>query len=237
MLPLLVASVTHAQPNEEVARTLFMEGSDALQAGQVAEACPLFEQSLAEASVPWTARNLGYCYHLAGRELEAVNLLQRVVAGEFGGVSTRTVEEVTAIIATAEARIASLLLHVNPPHAELRIDGEAVEDNPARLDPGRHVVSARSVGYQPAEDVVSLDPGETRELVLHLDTLPIEAEPTEDEGGTTWLPWVLGVGAGLLAVGGVVALVAVLLSEPEPQEDPRGVVPITEVLRAPSLQF
>jgi hypothetical protein len=106
---------------------------------------------------------------------------------------------------------------------ELSVDNQAVmpSDEPLRLDPGEHVVSASASGSRPFEKTVSLAEGESQTVTVELaqqrqaaapppDAEPeVEREKEEISGGTPTLAIVSLVAGGVgLAIGTGFALAA-----------------------------
>lgn len=94
----------------------------------------------------------------------------------------------------------SLVLTVTPPHAEVRLDGQALDDDAPGLfrreliAPGTHALSVRAPHHVALERSVQIEAGTTAMLSLELDTYERELELS---------PWTWALAGASLVTGGV----------------------------------
>lgn len=136
-----------------------------------------------------------------------------------------------------------LLITVNVDGATVRIDGATVGESPIasqRVTRGHHVIMVSRAGYSGVRREIDIEPGEQERIDLTLE--PADLLPTQvlaaDGSVTTrvepqwyeqWYVWV-GVGAGVLAIAGIIIGVVVATQPPAVVPDPQG-IPL------PSLHF
>jgi len=124
------------------------------------------------------------------------------------------------LYAQARDQVGTVTVHANQPGSEIYVDGspagtEPLED-PVFLDPGNHVVEARSNGFPPARASIVVQPGLAQTVSLTLALVaeparPVEAlpshppspppPPVQPSGTRPGLGWV--VATGVLAAAGL----------------------------------
>lgn len=168
-----------ATPKEDP-DALFDEGNKLMDAGRNAEACPLFERSLALDPSLGTRLNLAICWEKVGRLGSAYRMLRDVatVAHDTGKTKREetAVEHLTAI--RKRASFATITLADEPSAGVVvRIDGRDVTSTDyafVPLDPGEHQVEAIAARKKPFQSVVvvTASEGERHEV----DVPKLEAE-------------------------------------------------------------
>ncbi|WP_438002902.1 hypothetical protein WME89_28725 [Sorangium sp. So ce321] len=115
---------------------------------------------------------LGLCELALRKDREAAGHLAQSLA-QRGALSSSLQRRVEEGLQKAEKRVATLYLAVNPPDAEVLVDGEALERRAPTyevfLEPGHHTVRARLIGHAEAES--SFDAGAGKEHTLALKLL------------------------------------------------------------------
>ncbi|WP_437751403.1 PEGA domain-containing protein [Sorangium sp. So ce1389] len=126
------------------------------------------------------AGELGLCELALRKDREAADHLAQSLK-HHGALSSSLQRRVADGLQKAEERVATLYLGVNPPDAEVLVDGEPL-GRPAStyevfLEPGQHTVRVRLVGH--AEMVSSFDvvAGKVHTLALKLQREPDGAAP------------------------------------------------------------
>ena len=201
----LGSAVASAQPADaatpERARELFQAGVEALDAGRFAEAAPLLERSLALNPRPSVGFNLAFARIGMGQPVEALRVLDRLLAGELGPVDPALSARAEAQRAEASAMIARLDVVTDPVDAEVRIDGRPrASAVGVELDPGPHVVDVSADGFVGRQGTLSLLPGSRHVERVVLAPAPAP-EPVEE---SAWL-W------GTLAAVGAAAVIAIVI--------------------------
>ena len=212
---LLIATATaRAQDDRERARELFDQGTTAFAEGRYTDAIRDLRASLERFESKGTAFNLAGAYRGAGRTTEAVDVFDRLLAGAYGAMSEEELGQTRALRAETQGELGHIRLTVErPPIAEVRIDGERVEDTVSgvgnyAVDAGAHVVQARAQGFEVSERRVRVQGGATRDLTLALDAIPeLTLEPTTELYEEPWL-WVV---VGLLVLGAAGLTVGLVL--------------------------
>jgi tetratricopeptide (TPR) repeat protein len=222
--PSAAAAKPKAEPTEDVdtARSHFKLGVDSYRDGDLTTALIEFKRAYAIAPNYRLLYNLGQ----VSRELrdypEAERYFREYLTQGSGEIDAPRRQEVENDIAKATARIASLVITVNEPNAEVFVDdvsvGHAPLGNVVRVSAGQRRISATLEGRQPMTKVVDTAGGET--LVVKLDLQPIATqvvtrEVVRPESVATAGPSIptaaIVFGAGTIALGagaGVMAFLA-----------------------------
>ena len=148
--------------NAQDARSRFNEGNIALEASRFADARDHFRASLALERNAATAFNLAIALTRTGELVEAVDLFNGLLEGDFGRIDRAQRGQVDTLRQDAVRGVAVLTVELPPVSGlEIRIDGQRAL-SPARLDPGSHVVLVTTAVHQPVEATLELDRGERR---------------------------------------------------------------------------
>ena len=197
------------------ARVVYERGLEDVEAGRWADALEAFSAAYRLSGVAPALFNAATAMRALGRNVEAREALDRLLAEHDD------LDETVRVVATqmreeVAARVAILELAGIPEGAAdlaIRVDANPVADTGARplpvdVDPGyrRLAVESRALGRFAWEGDVAEG--------AHV---PIEVELERDDGGIPW--WVFAGGAALV-VGAAIVVVAVLASgENEPEHD------------------
>jgi hypothetical protein len=168
----LQATAVHAQSAEGAtaapvspARQAFAEGRRLAAAGNYAEACPKFEESLRLEVGVGTQFNLADCWERTGRTASAQALfLGAAASAKAAGQTDR--EQVLRDRATAlEPRLTRLVIEVTSTDPKLIVKrGELPLESSSwgkavAVDPGKYVISAKAPGKRPWQKTVDLTIG------------------------------------------------------------------------------
>ena len=193
-LSLSVAPAAEAQPSGQPdhARKLFEEATVALRAGRFAEARDLLRESLALYPNTATAFNLGVALRGTGETAEALDIFEKLEAGEFGELSPAQRREAANLRRAVEEESGRIRVHIEgAPSARIHIDGEPVGEAEAGeafewlVSPGRRVVRGVGPEERRGEVTVDIERGKVTKVKLVLRpegpaTLVLSAERPED---------------------------------------------------------
>jgi hypothetical protein len=145
--------------DEAQAEDLFKQGRAKMDAGQHAEACALFEQSLAFDKAPVTELNLARCYVAIGRVASAwglyVGVADTVDDAELRAIAEKGAREL-------EPRLPRLAVRTVDPDAHIIVDGRRWTRGVGTvIDPGEHQVEVTGEGKEPWRGRVVAVEGET----------------------------------------------------------------------------
>lgn len=171
--------IAWADTPKEDPDALFDEANKLMDAGRDAEACPLFERSLALDSSLGTRLNLAICYEKIGRLGSAYRLLREVsqVAHDTG--KNKREETAQEHLKALRASASFVIISVADPAAEpvVRVDGVPVAKADyafTPLDPGPHVIEAIASRKKPFSTTITV--AASREEKHELTIPPLEAE-------------------------------------------------------------
>jgi hypothetical protein len=165
-----------ATSSEDVARakTLFDDGSRAMQSGRFAEAVTALRASLDASPRSATAFNLAVALRGTGDSLAAIALFDALLAGKYGALDASKEQGVTELRDATKRDLATLSILVRGAPSEVRIDGKdptsltegmRVE---RRVNPGKHRVIVVATDRETADREVDLKPGATATLEIDL---------------------------------------------------------------------
>lgn len=171
--------------DKAAADTLFNEGKKLIAAGDNAEACAMFEASLAKASQLGTQLALASCYEKIGKTASAWAEFRAAASAASKAHDQRqrfAEEHATAL----EARLSKILIKLEPGY---RVDGLVVKRDGAAVsmvefgaavpvDPGDHTIEANAPGWMPWSTKVSVAPapGVIQVVVPALGKAPVRVE-------------------------------------------------------------
>lgn len=149
-----------AAATKAAARTCFDRGLAASNDQRLIDAVAEFERAYALWPDFHVLYNIGKVRAALGRSVGAVDAYRGYLAGNAAEIDAGRRREVEDAIARAEARVATLTVHVSADGAEVRLDGRLLGTSPlasaVRVDEGHHTIEAFLPGA----------PGELRELEL-----------------------------------------------------------------------
>ena len=220
--------VADSQSVEE-ARRLFDAGNEAANREQLALAATCFEASLGAHPDPGTAFNLAHTLGGQGRLLAAEDTLLDALRGAFGTIRNEDEPRFTELLDEVREGIAVLRLNITgAERASVRIDGEAAgvvtgaAPLEVRLDPGQHLMVARTSDGRSIERDLRMARGDHEQSELQFETgesttTTSSAEITGGGDEVGW--WILFSALGAALVAGVTIAIVVAV-QPERVTDP-----------------
>jgi hypothetical protein len=198
------------------ARELFQDGVAIETGGDYAGALKKFKEVAAVKKTPQVLFHIALCEEKLGKLAEALEVYNQAsaAAGKDPKLAEvkRTVDEAAQGL---EKRVPKLKVKrgKGARSASVVVDGQKLETGallePLRLNPGKHVITARARGKDNFKAEVELAEGEQRSLVIKLDNFEDGDDDPGDEpdpppptpgGERSALPYVIG-GAGLVSLG------------------------------------
>jgi hypothetical protein len=212
----LVAEAAWSLPGQPTpAETVFREGREAAQRGDMATACAKFGESVQLARAPGPLMNLADCEEKAGRLVGAAKLWKEAIEKLEPG--DKRLPFATERAAALDKKLPRLTVRVTPEtsDAQIEINGARVPPSEARapqpVDPGvLHKVVVRA-GARTERAEITMGEGERREVIvaLGLDNAAAGRPPAPAEGSGSGMRTAgfitAGVGVAGLAVFGVTA--------------------------------
>lgn len=223
--------------NKAAARDLAIEGIKLAQAGQCEEAVPKLTRAEKLYHAPTILTWIGQCQIQMGQYVEGTETLNSVIREKISTDSPAAYHDAQTkareLVQKAQPKIAKLTIEVAPPELEgleVKVDDRAISaalvGAPRPTDPGTHVVTISAPGYKAASQEIKLEEGgkETITFTLERDpnaatgavatteTAPADEAQSADSGGgiAPWIGWTtIGVGAALMAGGGVMGMMAI----------------------------
>lgn len=216
--------------DKERARTLFIQGAEAVEAGRAEGGLPLLLEAESLFHAPTHLLYIARAQAATGKLLEARQTYKRLAAEKLPAKASRPFLEAQATgkteLAALEARIPRVVVEVEPEAAGLQVtlDSAALPralGEPVEVDPGDHTVAAKAPGYLDAKVTVAAPEG--RETVVHVVLSPIAKsggartdtpEGPAADGGPSGLRIasiaLMAVGGAGLAAGGAMGIVSLL---------------------------
>jgi hypothetical protein len=177
---------SQARADELEGRRLLELAVHARDEGRLEEARELLVRSLVEHRWSYPAFELGSVLAAMGRPVEAVEVFESLLRGEYGEVTGEARTNIEIALESARPRIARIVIAWRGASEPIvRIDGAVVENarNGAALDvdPGRHIVALETDSAR-TERTVDVGAGEAQSLEIDLvrerdGRLHIESDP------------------------------------------------------------
>jgi len=168
-VPAFAAEPTASE--KATARALFDEGRRLVEAGQVAQACPKFEESQRLDPGSGTQFNLADCWERENRTASAWTLFLEVASAMKAAGQTSREQAARERAAALEKRLSRLKIVVDRevPGLEIRRDGEVVGKATWGLalpvDPGTHRIEVSAPGSKPWSERVEVAAGPSERAV------------------------------------------------------------------------
>lgn len=138
------------------AKAKFDHGRELVKAGNSAEACPLFEESLRLAPALGTKLNLAICWAAVGRLVDAQHLFEVLIKETEVAEQPQRLQLAREGLEGVKRRVAHLKIDASalPPGEVIELDGTPIDPSDVRtVDPGRHAIHAAHA--MPAEIEIS----------------------------------------------------------------------------------
>lgn len=244
LAPVALARAQETAPSSDEARalearTLFEEGVRASREERWAEALDFFRRSRALVPRPSTLFNVAIALDRLGRVRASIAAIDEYLEISDPEADAADRREAMRLRVEAEARLARLVLRVDPPDARVTLDGAPLEGEGERatpVDPGDHVIVASAPGRLEQRLELTLRPGAEVERVLALapaavettsEVVPAESVAPPPPRSTSLAEdpvlWAI-LGAGVAVAAGVAIGVGVhVASAPQPYGGTLGV--------------
>jgi tetratricopeptide (TPR) repeat protein len=225
-------SKPYSQEQKE-ARVLFEQGMALSEEGKWAEALAAFQKAYTLNPLPVIRYNIAFNLRALGRYVEAKNHLAALLKDmpTLKPPLKKTLQEdIKQLHEEVLSKLVQLRLIVDPPDAEIQIDGSTVawsEQYKIELDPGKHVFVLKKEGYETTSVSKTLSPSDT-ELSLKApqkETKMIEVVKTVERSEPPERPlyrrfWFWTATGAALVGGGVVLYLVTRPSPAAPREAP-----------------
>lgn len=219
------------------ARTLFDDAVDALREEDYPTALAALQTSWALNPRPIVMFNIANCQRALFDYPAAIASFQTYLEVGAATEPADRMEDARGRIAELEARVGQVVLTVDPPGAQVLVDGRDAGTTPLheplRLGPGSHVLELRRDGFESFRRELTVEQGERVEVVAVLvPAAPVVAAPAEPpevpleppaeepaDGGvaSSWWLWTI---VGAVVVGGAVTAGVLLWpSDESPADD------------------
>ncbi|MEI8255060.1 MAG: PEGA domain-containing protein [Deltaproteobacteria bacterium] len=154
----------------EEARRHFEQGVNYAQESRWPDAIRELEAARDIRATPSVHFNLGLAYRAVGRARDAIAALRLYLTAAGAEADEQRRTEIVSMINQLAASLARIAVHVEPMTAAVTVDGVASPPGAAwlELDAGRHTVVAQADGYRTVTRAVTLSPGRSAELDVHL---------------------------------------------------------------------
>jgi len=180
---LTAGAIAHAQPastsvpGKEHAKRLFEEGVDLEKKGDFAAALAKYKEAELITVTPGLRFHTGYCLEMTGKLVAALDTYEAAdkLARDQNKQEVRSA--ITTRLDPLRARVPQLAVRLTtpvPPATEVHLDGVLVaalllDGKSFRVEPGEHVVTARSAGFKPFSRKVQVPEGLTTTVDVSLE--------------------------------------------------------------------
>ena len=162
-------------------------GVKAFDAGDYERALAAYREAHSLMALPQLSFMIGRCLEVLGQPAEAAAAFERALTESPGAALRQRIESELAEV-REKLRVGRLVLTIDPPGTELRVDGRLVGRaplDPLALEPGTHRLSLSHPERKSLEAIVEIAGGAERSLELTLDARPEPPppEPPPDDVG------------------------------------------------------
>ena len=202
------AATAPAEPESPspVVRALLVEAVAEYDAGHYAEAQALFRRAHELAPSARTLRGLGMAAFELRQYTVALRAFEEALTSSERPLTDEQRAHVEELRERARVFVSTLVVHVRPADAALRVDGSPTALGPEgllRLDPGPHTFDVSHPDHLPRRYELQLEPGGERELEAILEPRPVAPPPDPGPSDRDTL-LALGATAGVIGLLGAV---------------------------------
>lgn len=177
--------------DKDMAKQWLQSGLNSMKAGDWVAAVTDLERSSALSATPESLLNLATCYKSLQRYAEALDVLKRLRQEFDGKLKPNIMDAAFHLEAEVQSQVATLVLSVEPPTAEVSIDGRVSLASSATesylLTPGDHTIEASLAGYRTLTRAVHLAAGAQTSERMVLEPAPGALVVHSDPVGATVL--------------------------------------------------
>jgi len=171
----LLSGSALAEP-PSAAREHFAHGVEQAGLGDFNSAAANFEEAYRLSPHYAVQYNLGQAYAALGKSVEAVHAFEKYLEGGARKISPQRQNDVRQLILSLKRRIGYVALEIDPPEAQLFIDGRAIEAAtpgvPIPLSVGVHGVALTLAGYRAFVGSVTVESQKTVRVEARLERTP-----------------------------------------------------------------
>ena len=183
-----------------IVRALLVEAVASYEAAHYAEAQALFRRAHELAPSARTLRGLGMAAFELRQYGTALRALEDALVATERPLSDEQRAHVEELLARTRVFVTTIVIHVTPPEATLRVDGELEQraaDGRLVLNPGSHTFVFEHPDLQSRTIDLELEPGAEREISVTLEArpAPVSRRPPGPDAG------LVGAGVTLGAIG------------------------------------
>ena len=180
MAVLLVTAPAWADRSaEREAKALFKEASGLAQSGDLTGALDLYQVAYQRFPNPKILVNIGAVLEAMGRDVEAAQTYEKLL--QDAGASRANRAQAEQKLAAMDARLGRLRVEVDPPGAQLLLDGKSIGESgrpvAVRVKPGGHAVLAKKDGFEPSAETIDVVAGQERVVALKLQRMGASPAP------------------------------------------------------------
>ena len=151
---------------------LYTKGKAQFDAGEFLQAHEGFGRAYDLSHQPRLLWNMASASMEAGQRAKAIEELRQFVNLAKGMVPEGRIAQAQEVLADLLRKVVTVTVHLEPPEAQLRVDGRAVSVDQGRaalvLDVGRHDMRSEAPGYEPLEKSFWFSEAAVREEGLKL---------------------------------------------------------------------
>ena len=218
-------------------RAEFQRGQTAYQQGDYDGAIEAWQRAYDADPQPLLLYNLSQAYERLGRLTEAVDALERYLAG--AAPDDRHQADARARVAALRERLArtGIVVRGAPEGAEISVDdqswGRSPRPDAIRVEPGSHRVLVTLDGYEAFRATVVVPAGQTVDVEALMEpaaattattttaatTSYVSSDTSSDEGSIVLPIALMGAGGALLVTGSIVGVVALGTAQDAPSSE------------------
>jgi hypothetical protein len=200
-------------PAEEqtLALDLYSKGNVEFESARFDAALALYAQALQHWDHPAIRYNMAIAYNNLGQLLDAEDNLRKALRFGEGPLGQRIYVLGLEYMKNFESRLARVSITCSEPETQISLDGRLLFVGPGTTEtlvlPGEHLIVGEKPGYLTVSERLELAPGAKRNYDVRL--IALKPQTRMVRRWQWWKPWMVsGIGAGIVALGGVAYLAA-----------------------------